>query len=101
MIFEMRPNEQHQAAMIVRNPCTTTVSVIPEFSEHTVNTAQTTYKKGMMVHTEGGWPRDVDSTMPEQARGRTELLFLVFISPLAHAVHVCARPSQRGDESPS
>lgn len=66
MIFEMRPNEQHQNNMILRNPCTTTVSVIPHYSEHTVNTAQTTYKRSMMVHTEGGWPRDVDPTMPEQ-----------------------------------
>lgn len=66
MIFEMRPNEQHASNMLLRNPCTTTVSVIPNYSEHTVNTAQTTYKKSMMVHTEGGWPRDVDPTMPEQ-----------------------------------
>lgn len=71
MIFEMRPNEAHQAAMLPRSPCTTTVSVIPEFSEHLVNTAQTSYKKSNMVHTEGGWPRDVDATVPEQVRART------------------------------
>ena len=40
--------------------------VIPEFSEHIVNTKQTSYKRSNMVHVEGGWPRDVDSTIPEQ-----------------------------------
>jgi dynein intermediate chain 2, axonemal len=35
---------------------------IPEMSEHSVNTARVQTKSRVMIHTEGGWPKEVDAT---------------------------------------
>ncbi|CAG9464343.1 unnamed protein product [Pedinophyceae sp. YPF-701] len=66
LIYDLRPDEERKAKMIKRQPCTTTVQVIPQFSERTVNTAQTTYRTVGMAHMQGGWPRDVDVNEPSQ-----------------------------------
>ncbi len=33
---------------------------IPEFSEHSVNTARVKTNPRSMTHVEGGWPREID-----------------------------------------
>ena len=33
---------------------------IPEFSEHSVNTARVKTHARVMTHVEGGWPREID-----------------------------------------
>ncbi|KAM3568079.1 hypothetical protein VYU27_009794 [Nannochloropsis oceanica] len=48
-----------------RNPCSVSVSTIPQMSAHTVNTERCVLKSTSMRHVEGGWPKDVDPT--EQA----------------------------------
>lgn len=35
---------------------------IPQFSEHSVNTARVQTKNRGMIHTEGGWPKEIDAT---------------------------------------
>jgi dynein intermediate chain 2 len=35
---------------------------IPQFSEHAVNTARVQTKTRPMIHTEGGWPKEIDAT---------------------------------------
>merc|ERR1740120_669711 len=39
---------------------------IPEFSEHSVNTARVQTKSRVMLHVEGGWPKEVDYTEAQE-----------------------------------
>lgn len=41
-----------------------TLDNIPTFSEHAVNTARVQTKSRVMLHCEGGWPKEVDYTEP-------------------------------------
>ena len=50
LIYDLRPDEEKQKIMIQRQPCTTTVSVVPTYSETTVNTAQTTYRLAVLPY---------------------------------------------------
>lgn len=40
--------------------CNLTLDNIPQFSEHSVNTARVQTKSRVMLHVEGGWPKEVD-----------------------------------------
>jgi len=65
-MYDARPDEELQAQLIERRPCTTVVEVVPQRSEHTANTHQKTFRSVGMMHAEGGWPKDVDRTEPTQ-----------------------------------
>ena len=49
----------------MRDPCTTVAQVHPDLSETAVNTSPTVTANRGMVHKEGGWPKEVDSTVAE------------------------------------
>ena len=44
-----------------RDPCHIGIQAAPELSEHAVNTLTKNYSNSGMVHTEGGWPKDVNA----------------------------------------
>jgi dynein intermediate chain 2 len=64
LIADVRPNTEVRDLYIERAPCTTVTQVVPDLSEHEVNTKQTDVSHRGMSHVEGGWPKDVD---PEEA----------------------------------
>jgi len=51
---------------IERDPTVLDIQAKPEMSEHMVNTERFTYIPHGMLHTEGGWPKDVDYTEKDQ-----------------------------------
>lgn len=65
MIVDIRPNEEHAATVINRNPVTTVAHVVPEMSEHEANTTAVLFASKAANHVEGGWPKDVDYTEAE------------------------------------
>ncbi|KAL3145226.1 Dynein, 70 kDa intermediate chain, flagellar outer arm [Trebouxia sp. C0010 RCD-2024] len=65
MLADIRPNEEHAKEHIERNPVTTVVQVVPEMSEHEVNTTAVVFATKAMNHVEGGWPKEVDYTEAE------------------------------------
>lgn len=50
----------------LRNPTHLDIQAIPEMSEHDVNTESFSYCSVGMLHVEGGWPKDIDSTEKDQ-----------------------------------
>lgn len=60
LLTDIRPSEAEFKEYIERNPCTTNVMVLPEFSESDCNTTQITMAVSGMKHVEGGWPKDID-----------------------------------------
>jgi dynein intermediate chain 2 len=72
----------------------TTLHNIPEMSEHSVNTARVQTKIRAMLHVEGGWPKEVDSTeVPEMNKFRKRLekdpAFLSAINQLTKQTVMC------------
>jgi dynein intermediate chain 2 len=65
MIADIRPNEEHAAECVPKNPTVTVVQCVPEMSEHEVNTVAVLYANKAISHVEGGWPKDVDCTEAE------------------------------------
>lgn len=65
MAIDVRPNSDHAAACIPRNPVTTASQCAPDVAEHEVNTTAVVYASKAMSHAEGGWPKDVDPTEAE------------------------------------
>lgn len=55
---------------------------IPEFSEHAVNTAKVKLQSQTMIHTEGGWPKEVDVT---EAQDTLKWIKRLEKDPLYHA----------------
>ncbi|EGF84346.1 hypothetical protein BATDEDRAFT_22301 [Batrachochytrium dendrobatidis JAM81] len=47
---------------VERNPCQAEVQCAPEKSEHEVNTESFSFTNRGILHTQGGWPKDVDPT---------------------------------------
>ncbi|KAJ1340367.1 hypothetical protein BSLG_005009 [Batrachochytrium salamandrivorans] len=47
---------------VERNPCHAEVQCAPEKSEHEVNTESFSFTNRGILHTQGGWPKDVDPT---------------------------------------
>lgn len=65
MAIDVRPNSDHAAACVVRNPVATAAQCAPDVAEHEANTAAVVYASKGMSHAEGGWPKDVDPTEAE------------------------------------
>lgn len=63
-------------------PCSLDMDCVPMLSEHSANTNIVEYKDRGMVHEEGGWPKDIDPTEPDQ-KIRSEGL-LETVSPVEH-----------------
>ena len=55
-----------EASYIVRDPTSLEIQAIPDMSEHEVNTERFVHVNHGMLHTEGGWPKDIDPTEKEQ-----------------------------------
>lgn len=47
---------------IERNPCHLEIQASAEKSEHEVNTETSSFTNRGLLHTQGGWPKDVDAT---------------------------------------
>ncbi|GAQ88949.1 Cytoplasmic dynein intermediate chain [Klebsormidium nitens] len=60
VLVDLRPEPALAENHMERNPCVTNVQVVPEMSEHEVNTERFSFGSQGMLHTEGGWPKDVD-----------------------------------------
>lgn len=54
------------ASYVERDPTILELQAIPEMSEHEVNTERFAYVTHGMLHTEGGWPKDIDYAEKEQ-----------------------------------
>jgi dynein intermediate chain 2 len=66
ILDEFLPDSETRASHIERNPTILDVQAIPELSETYVNTERFSYVSQGMLHLEGGWPKDVDSTEKDQ-----------------------------------
>ncbi|KAL9653017.1 hypothetical protein ABK040_015532 [Willaertia magna] len=62
VIIDIKPNEDVKKKYIKKEPFSTGVQAVPEFSEHYVNTLTHETKEQGMLHLEGGWPKDVDTS---------------------------------------
>jgi len=51
---------------VMRDPTVLNIQAIPSYSESEVNTLTQVYKNYGMLHTEGGWPKDIDPLEKEQ-----------------------------------
>lgn len=51
-----------------RSPTILDIQAIPQMSETYVNTETVSYRSAGMLHIEGGWPKDVDSTEKDQTQ---------------------------------
>ena len=56
------PSDEFSQDYRQRNPTTTASSTVPMMSETEVNTERVVTTSTSMLHTEGGWPKDVDPT---------------------------------------
>ncbi|KAK3256100.1 Dynein, 70 kDa intermediate chain, flagellar outer arm [Cymbomonas tetramitiformis] len=65
ILFEILPEREVKLDLIERNPCVANVQVVPEMSEHEVNTEKVVFKNTGQFHKEGGWPKDIDPTEVE------------------------------------
>lgn len=71
-----------------------TLDNIPTYSEHVVNTARVQTKSRAMIHIEGGWPKEVDSTeVPETTKWKKRLekdpAFLQAVKALTKQTNMC------------
>ena len=57
---------QIKANYVERDPAILELQAVPEMSEHEVNTESFAYVTHGMLHTEGGWPKDIDCAEKEQ-----------------------------------
>ena len=63
---EILPNVELQEQYMEKNPSGIEMDCVPMLSEHSANTLIKEYKDRGMVHQEGGWPKDIDPTEPDQ-----------------------------------
>ena len=68
ILDEFLPESEVRSQHIERNPTILDVQAIPELSETYVNTERFEYVNVGMLHLEGGWPKDVDSTEKDQTQ---------------------------------
>ncbi|KAL2916816.1 hypothetical protein HK105_203595 [Polyrhizophydium stewartii] len=54
------PDPSYMKNYAERNPCQAEVQCAPEKSEHEVNTESFSFTNRGILHTQGGWPKDVD-----------------------------------------
>eukprot|EP00842_Homolaphlyctis_polyrhiza_P004768 jgi/Hompol1/5292/HPOL_001254-RA len=55
------PEPTYMKNYVERNPCQAEVQCAPEKSEHEVNTESFSFTNRGILHTQGGWPKDVDA----------------------------------------
>ncbi|WIA16722.1 hypothetical protein OEZ85_013376 [Tetradesmus obliquus] len=65
MLADIRPNEEHAAECVPKNPVVTVTQCVPEMSEHEANTVAVMFANKAISHVEGGWPKDVDYSEAE------------------------------------
>mmetsp|Transcript_3157 Transcript_3157/g.6112 ORF Transcript_3157/g.6112 Transcript_3157/m.6112 type:complete len:559 (-) Transcript_3157:222-1898(-) len=63
---EYLPDGGRDSDYVERNPATVNIQCVASMSEHEVNTETVEYSKTGINHIEGGWPKDVDPSEPEQ-----------------------------------
>lgn len=61
-------NANYKSNYIPRDPFSAIFSNIPEYSEHAVNTDRVATSTKAMKHIEGGWPKEVDPTEPQDTK---------------------------------
>ena len=62
VLVNIKPEEKIRTLnYIVKDPCHVGVQATPELGEHSVNTMTKNYSSSGMIHTEGGWPKDVNT----------------------------------------
>ncbi|KAK9917240.1 hypothetical protein WJX75_002207 [Coccomyxa subellipsoidea] len=66
MLADIRPNEEHAKNFVVRKTISTSIQVGQQMSEHEVNTNPVVLVNRGVLHTEGGWPKEIDCTEIEQ-----------------------------------
>jgi len=66
LLDEWFHEDEHMRVHIERNPSELDIQAKPVKSEHMVNTERFNYIPLGMLHTEGGWPKEIDSTEKEQ-----------------------------------
>lgn len=64
--INMSPSQELADNFTIRNPCHTGIQTAPEFSAHEAQTERYFTANAGVVHTEGGWPKDVDKSDVEQ-----------------------------------
>ncbi|EFC47121.1 hypothetical protein NAEGRDRAFT_60431 [Naegleria gruberi] len=62
MIVDIKPSEEFKQKYINREPRSVGAQAVAEFSEHFTNTETHETKEQGMMHNEGGWPKDVDTS---------------------------------------
>ncbi|KAI9006926.1 WD40-repeat-containing domain protein [Hyaloraphidium curvatum] len=60
------PDKDIRANYVARKEVAAETQSVPELSEHEANTEHATHQSVAVQHSEGGWPRDVDSADNEQ-----------------------------------
>jgi len=66
LLDEFPPEKELTGTYIERNPSLLDIQAIPEMSEHEVNTERFSYLSIGNIHTQGGWPKDIDATEKDQ-----------------------------------
>ncbi len=78
------PNkEELKENYMEKNPCVLEMHCIASISEHAANTNVTVFVEKGMKHEEGGWPREVDPSEPEQRIRFTYAAAATTLSPAA------------------
>lgn len=62
LMDDCSPDPSYMRNYAEKNPCVTEVQCVPEMSEHEINTDSLVLHDQGIMHTEGGWPKDVDPT---------------------------------------
>lgn len=65
LIVDIPPNRELGAQFVERDPNSTEVQCVPDMSEHEINTERFVLNNQGILHTEGGWPRDIDVSEAE------------------------------------
>jgi hypothetical protein len=70
ILLDARPDPSAAALLkpAPRDPCSAAVQCSPLMAAHAANTVAVTFAHRGAAHVEGGWPRDVDASEPEQTQ---------------------------------
>jgi len=66
LVWDQLQNEDMLTEFVERNPTSTAVQCCPEMSEHEINTERFELRSEGVLHQEGGWPKEVDTSEVEQ-----------------------------------
>lgn len=59
---DIAADPEYMSNYIAKNPCNSEVQCAPDMSEHDANTESFVFANQGILHREGGWPKDVDSS---------------------------------------